>query len=295
MSDVTVVGLGLMGTALVRTLRRSGYSVSIWNRSPDKCSDLAGDGVTPAPTIADAVSASPATIMCVDHPNATRALLDSEEVIPRLEGRVVIQLSTCLPKVAREAETWLLDKSAEYLDGAILCGPKDLGTSDGQILLSGRSDTYEKVKAILDCLGGNIGYLGENVASASALDLAWLSTRFGRFLGIVHAANVCRSEGVDMKEFTSLFPDDDQVQYHGGTIRDGSYESRSATLDVWHASLKLLQAQAEDAGINADFPRVLGDFFAKAVDAGYGDEHVMAIYKAMRDAGRTPSRSGPAG
>ena len=36
MTDVSVIGLGDMGSALARTLLDSGYSVTVWNRSADK-------------------------------------------------------------------------------------------------------------------------------------------------------------------------------------------------------------------------------------------------------------------
>ena len=36
MSDITVIGLGFMGSALARTLIAGKYNVTIWNRSPTK-------------------------------------------------------------------------------------------------------------------------------------------------------------------------------------------------------------------------------------------------------------------
>jgi 3-hydroxyisobutyrate dehydrogenase-like beta-hydroxyacid dehydrogenase len=159
-----------------------------------------------------------------------------------------------------------------------------LGAESGQLLISGNANTYGKVEKLIGCLGGKIAYLGNNIAAASTLDLAWLSTRFGRFMGIIHAANLCRSEAVDLSKFTALFPDDGQIQHHVGTIRDGSFAQKTATLGVWRASLELLQRQAADARINSEFPNHVGSFFDRAVEAGYEDEHVMALYKVMRDA-----------
>lgn len=281
MSDVTIIGLGVMGTALTHALRKAGHRLTLWNRSAEKALKLVDADVSAVSTITEAVTASPILIICIDARNSTIGLLDADMVKPHLEQRVVIQLSTGLPKDAREAERWLQDRGAGYLDGAILCGPQSVGEKEGHILLSGQRNTYEKVKHIVGALGGKIDYIDDNAASASALELAWLSTRFGRFLGILHAANVCRSEGVDLAHFTSLMPDDGQVQHHGGTIRDVSYKTRTATLDGWHAALKLLRTQANDARINAEFPDLMDNFFAKAVASGYGDEHVMAVYKTF--------------
>jgi 3-hydroxyisobutyrate dehydrogenase-like beta-hydroxyacid dehydrogenase len=287
MSDVTIIGLGLMGSALTKTLQRSGFNLTIWNRSVDKMELLEGDRVTGSRDVSEAIQASPVTIMCIDDQNATSAILNSDKVAPHIGGRIVIQLSTCLPKNARESENWLAARNAEYLDGAILCGPQDLGTENGQLLISGKSETFEKVETLISCLGENIEYLGDNIAAASTIDLAWLSTRFGRFIGIIHAANLCKSESVDLDKFTSLFPEDGQIQHHVGTIRDETFEQNTATLKVWRASLELLRQQAVDTQINSEFPDHVGSFFDRAIEAGYEDEHVMALYKVMRDAAQT--------
>jgi 3-hydroxyisobutyrate dehydrogenase-like beta-hydroxyacid dehydrogenase len=57
-----------------------------------------------------------------------------------------------LPREARESESWLAANEAEYLDGAILCGPQDLGADSGQLLISGNADTYGKVEKLINCL-----------------------------------------------------------------------------------------------------------------------------------------------
>ena len=36
MTDISVIGLGDMGSALANTLLNNGYSVTVWNRSADK-------------------------------------------------------------------------------------------------------------------------------------------------------------------------------------------------------------------------------------------------------------------
>ncbi|MGD8841416.1 MAG: NAD(P)-binding domain-containing protein, partial [Gammaproteobacteria bacterium] len=40
MSNVSVVGLGMMGTALAKTLLEDGLEVTVWNRDPEKAKPL---------------------------------------------------------------------------------------------------------------------------------------------------------------------------------------------------------------------------------------------------------------
>ena len=43
MSDVSVIGLGAMGSALARTLLRDGHRVTVWNRTSSKTESLVRD------------------------------------------------------------------------------------------------------------------------------------------------------------------------------------------------------------------------------------------------------------
>lgn len=42
------VGLGIMGSAMASNLLKAGFKVTVWNRSPDKCSPLVDLGATVA-------------------------------------------------------------------------------------------------------------------------------------------------------------------------------------------------------------------------------------------------------
>ena len=62
MSDVSVIGLGVMGSALARALMASGRSLTVWNRSADKAEALVGEGAIAAGSAKEAIEASPITI-----------------------------------------------------------------------------------------------------------------------------------------------------------------------------------------------------------------------------------------
>ncbi|MEU4578356.1 NAD(P)-binding domain-containing protein [Nonomuraea sp. NPDC023979] len=66
---VTVVGLGPMGLVLAETLLGKGLTLTVWNRTPGKADALAAKGARRAATVAEAVAASPVTILC---PTTTR-------------------------------------------------------------------------------------------------------------------------------------------------------------------------------------------------------------------------------
>jgi 3-hydroxyisobutyrate dehydrogenase-like beta-hydroxyacid dehydrogenase len=281
MSDITVIGLGLMGSALARAIQQAGHDLTVWNRSPAKMQPFIDHGVAAAPDIGSAITASPVILVCIDNYAVTNTILESNDIEPLLASRTLVQLSTGTPKEAREAAEWMAARDVAYLDGAILAGPHEIGTDEAQILLSGDEAAHELAGPLLDCLGGTVRYLGSNVGAASALDLAWLTTCYGRFIAIIHAANLCKSEDVGMEHFISLFPDEPNIQRYAKVIHEGSFDKCTATLQVWGAALQRIQQQGVDAAINTEIPNFVASFFKKAVNAGYGGKNVMSLVKVL--------------
>jgi 3-hydroxyisobutyrate dehydrogenase-like beta-hydroxyacid dehydrogenase len=284
MSKISVLGLGSMGSALARTLQDAGHRMTVWNRTTGKLAALVAKGASDAADVASAVRASPVILVCVDNYAVTKGFLSSEDVIPHLSGRTVIQLSTGTPLEARQSALWFNDHGASYLDGAILGGPNSIGTSAAQILFAGSKAAFEQVEPLMACLAGNIRYVGENVRSAAALDLAWLCQRFGLFLGLAHGAYLCESEDVSVGLYATMFPQDDRAHIFAEVIESDEFANPSATLSVWEAALQRVLIQARDAGINAEIPEFVSVFLKKAIAAGYGEQDVAALVKVLRAA-----------
>ena len=285
MSDITVIGLGLMGSALARAIQNAGHGLTVWNRSPQKMQPFIDDGVDAASDVISAISASPNILVNINNYSVTNSILQSDEVAPLLAGRTVVQLSTGTPREAGETASWMKAQNVSYLDGAILAGPSTIGTDASQILLSGDEDAYERVGNLLDCLGGAVRYLGSNVRAASTLDLAWLCESYGNFLASAHAACLCESEGVGIDEYASILPENSYFRRLAEITHSGDFENCTATLRVWRAALLRISEQGRDTGINTEFPDLVSKFLEKAEDSGYGEEHVMAMVKVLRQAG----------
>jgi 3-hydroxyisobutyrate dehydrogenase-like beta-hydroxyacid dehydrogenase len=134
-------------------------------------------------------------IVCVHDYLATQKIFDTQEISAALAGRILIQLSTGSPQNARDSEVWAHDQGADYLDGAIQAAPSQMGRLDTPILLSGAEAVFRQSEPLLNILGGNLTYLGEQIGSAAAMDLATLSYIYGATLGFFHGARICEVEG----------------------------------------------------------------------------------------------------
>jgi len=115
--DVAVLGCGLMGTALVRALAKSGHSVAVWNRTPGRAEALAGDGITPIRTVGDAVDSSRLIIACMSTYDSTISALES---VADWTGATLVNVASGAPEEAEVLAGWAAERGAQYLDGSIV-------------------------------------------------------------------------------------------------------------------------------------------------------------------------------
>ena len=219
MSNITFVGLGLMGAAIAQMAQQGGQDMTVWNRSPEKMQPFIEGGAQSAASILDAVTASPILVICIEDYETTRAILDVDEVRTALQDRIVVQLSTGTPRDAVESETWFRSQGARYIDGAILAGPGNLDTEYARILFAGPGDAFAEAEESLKSLCCNIQYVGDNIRAAAALDLGWLCRHYGMFLSMVHAAVLCESEGVGLDLLAGVIPESEYAHRYVALLK----------------------------------------------------------------------------
>lgn len=282
MSDVTSLGLGLMGSAVACSLINAGHRVTVWNRSGTRAQPLVQLGARAAASLPAAVAASPVVLICIDGYGTTQTLFDEPEVIGLLPGRLIVQLSTGSPSEARQADDWFTARGALYLDGAILGGPALMGTPKSTVLYSGRREVFDRCAPLLGALGGGTRFIGEKIGAAAAIDMAYLARQYGMYAGVAHGVLICDSEGADLEVYASVFPEGDTGRWMIDVVRTNGFSNPPATLSVWNAALRRLQEQARDVGINSEVPDLVSDILDRAEAAGFGAEHIAAMVKVLR-------------
>ncbi len=282
MSDVTIIGLGSMGSALARAFVGAGHDTTVWNRTHAKLQPLMDIGATGATNLLDAVIASKIIVICIDSYEVTKTLFEEGGLPVHLSGKIVFQLSTGSPREARDCQRWLKDTGVQYMDGAIMPYPSGIGREDAMILFAGPERAYVQAKPYLDCLGGDLRYLGENIAAAAVLDMAWLTYELCNYLAALHGSNLCESEGVSVDSLAAIFPDESPARRLTKVVRANDFDDPGATISVWNGALEGVQTQARDRGINSEIPDLISSLFKRAIAAGYGEEDVAAVIKVLR-------------
>lgn len=278
MSQVTVLGLGLMGSALARLLVAAQHNVTVW--SPKLRLD-AVPGATVAGHLDAALAASPVILICLREISGARAVLDAPDIRAVLTGKTVVNLSSGCPSDAQHMAAWMQQQGASFTDGAIMNTPEQMGKPGSRILLAGDSATQTLIAPVMDCLAEDIRNVGPNIRAAKAMYQAFEMTFFGHLAASLHAADICMSEGINLSHLHALHSNDPTHQGMIETLIDGHYTTTNTTLETWANDLALIRKQAAEAGISSPFPDLLAEYFDRAIAAGYGQDDVMAIWKTQ--------------
>ncbi|MFF2774160.1 NAD(P)-dependent oxidoreductase [Streptomyces sp. NPDC058052] len=284
---VTVLGLGPMGRALAGAFLAAGVRTTVWNRTPGREGDLAERGAVLAASAAEAVAASPVTIICLVNYDATDAVLRQDAVEAALKGRTLVNLSADVPERARDTGRWAEEHGVAYVDGAIMTPAGTIGSPDGVFLFSGPSTTYEEHRAVLDSLGGTHTHLGEEVSRAAAYDIALLDIFWTSMGGFVHALALADAEGISPRElapFASgiariLPPLFDELS---GDVEDGTYSGAINPLTSGVSTMAHVVHAAEAHAIDSGVMRAIEGMARRTVALGHGTDGFSRVAEVLR-------------
>ena len=124
-----------MGRALAAAFLRAGHPTTVWNRSAGKADELVARGAVLAATAAEAVAASPLTLVCVLDYDAVHAVIGP--AVGALRGRTLVNLASDSPSRARAAALWAAGHGIDYLDGAVMVPVAVVGGPAALVLYSG--------------------------------------------------------------------------------------------------------------------------------------------------------------
>jgi 3-hydroxyisobutyrate dehydrogenase-like beta-hydroxyacid dehydrogenase len=286
-THVTVIGLGSMGAVIARALLVKGHQVTVWNRDAAKAAPLLAQGAVIATSVAEAVAASSLVVVCVSDYKATTKIFETAGAVAALKGRTLVQLSTGTPKEARQLEAWARQHGAVALNGDIMAWPRQIGTSEAFISISGAASAFQQHEATLRALAGSLNYLGEEPGASAALFSAVLAYLAGNWIGFCYGALICEKEGMPVDAFGKLIADLSPIlaiesKHMGEVIHHNRFSEPESTVKTTAIDLHLLVQHAEEAGLNAELPKLAASIFQRTVDAGYSAEEHAAIIKVLR-------------
>jgi len=284
MSDlptVALLGTGTMGAGMARNIAAAGIPLRVWNRTRAKAEPLAEAGAEVADSAAEAVRGADVVVtMLFDTDSVRSALEQARDGLER--GAVLLQQSTVGVKGTEQLGSFARELGLVYVDAPVLGTKKPAEDGALVVLASGPEDVHARVDPVLDAISSKVMWVGE-AGQGTRLKLVANSWVLTVVEGIAEALSLARALGLEPRLFLDAVKggamDAPYVQLKGKAMLDGEF-SPAFGLDGAAKDAGLIVDAARAAGLDAGFVDVVRQHFARALEAGYGDQDLSATFLA---------------
>lgn len=203
MDRIGFVGLGVMGSRMVKRLLHAGRSVVGYNRTRAKAQWLVDLGMEWADSPRQVAEAADVVFTMVTDTKALQAVTEGPEgILAGLgPGKVYVDMSTVSPAASRALAEKVRQRGAQMLDAPVSGSVVTLEEGRLSIMVGGDRDAFERVRPILQDIGPVVTHVGGNgqavlMKVATNLSLAVQMLAFSEGLLLAERGGIPRETAV---------------------------------------------------------------------------------------------------
>ncbi len=189
------IGLGRMGTPIVRRLLAQGVEVAVFDTDAAALARLASEGAAPMRSSREAADSAEAVLACL--PSAQECLSVAKEVSAGDAVRTYAELSTIGRDSMRKLGDILGPAGIELVDAPILGGPAQAARGALGLILSGQRAACEQVAKFAAPFADRIFPVGDQPGLAQLCKLVDNGIFFSAFLASCEAIAVGVTRNID--------------------------------------------------------------------------------------------------
>lgn len=161
MANLGFVGLGLMGSRIVKKFLDAGHTVTGYNRTRSKVQWLIDAGMQWADSPRAVAEKSDIVFSMVTDTNACAQVAD--DIIPGLSaGKIYVDMSTVNPRLTRELAERVKARGAQMLEAPVSGSIPAIQAGTLVPFVGGDADALERVRPLLELVAQKIVHVGTN-------------------------------------------------------------------------------------------------------------------------------------
>ena len=160
--ELGFVGLGIMGKPMARNLMKAGYSLTVYNRSPEAMEEVAADGARPASSSKEIAERAPIVVTMVpDSADSEAAILGPAGVLEGASpGSVVIDMSSIAPATSQKLAEACEKIGVDFLDAPVSGGEPAAIAGTLAIMVGGNKEVFDRYTELLGVMGASVVLCG---------------------------------------------------------------------------------------------------------------------------------------
>ncbi|MDP9021508.1 MAG: NAD(P)-dependent oxidoreductase [Actinomycetota bacterium] len=278
---VTVLGTGIMGSAMARQLLAADHDVTVWNRTREKAEAVGDDGATVADDPADAVDGAELVLTVLADAEAVEEVM-TEALGAMADDAVWVQMSTVGLAIDHLADL-AAEHAVGFVDAPVLGTKEPAERGEVVVLASGPEDLRERCEPVFDAVGSRTLWLGE-AGAASRVKLVTNAWLLGLVEALAESLALAEQLGVDPQGFFDAIEggpvDATYAGLKGRAMLERDFPA-SFPLGLAWKDARLVVEAGDEHGLDLPVARVVAGQFARAVAARHGDADMAAVFRVV--------------
>jgi 3-hydroxyisobutyrate dehydrogenase len=289
------IGLGNMGFPMTLNLLRTGFDVTVHNRSREAVRRLVLEGASPAEAPDEVVAHADLIITCLPTPATVEQVYRGEHGIlaAARADQILVDCSTVSPDLSRSLHAAARDVHAGFLDAPISGGPAGAQAATLTIMAGGEREVFDRALPVFQALGSNVHHVGP-AGSGSVVKLV------NQHLTAINTATVAEAmvlgakAGADPRVLYEVI----KTSFGGSTMFNRlvplQYERRfdeGAPIRIMLKDLELIAEMGRDLNVRLLLASEAREVYREAVALGFGEEDIAALVKPLERVAGTEVRA----
>lgn len=285
MAKLGFIGLGVMGSRMVKRLMEAGHQVTGYNRTKSKAQWLLEAGMNWADSPCAVVEASDVSLSMVTNTKALQAIAEGPDgfLTGLSRGKIHVDMSTVSPAFSQELAKQVEAKGASMLDAPVSGSVITLEEGKLSIMVGGDSEVFEKVKPILLDIGPKVTHVGKNglavtMKIATNLSLAVQMLAFSEGVLIAEKSGIKREVAVEV--LTNSVIASPMVKYRGPFVL-GMPEEAWFNVNMMQKDMSLALELGRQLDVPLPTTAVTNEFLTAARGMGLQERDFAILFEVL--------------
>lgn len=286
-TKIALLGLGLMGSGMAGRLLSAGYSLTVYNRTPEKAQTLVEQGARLGHTPAEAVTDAEIVLsMLADDEVCRHAWLGKDGALAAAaSGAVLIESSTVTPGWIEELDRAARSRGLNLIDAPVTGSRVQAATGQLLFLAGGDTDVLDIVTPVLETMSRGIVHLGPT-GSGARLKLINNFVCGVQAASLAEALSLIEHSGLDVEQalriLTEGAPASPLFKTLSGRMMNHEYEPHFS-IKLMAKDLRYAIAEAKHRSQMLTTATAALSIFEKSVAAGDGERDISSIVEQFRE------------
>ena len=298
--NISVIGLGLMGTPISTLLMKAGYEVTGFDIVKKQMSNLAPLGLKPARSAKETAKGADLIILSLPHWDAVQEAVEGKDGIlaGARKGQIIIDTSTSPPWESKAMAERLARKGIEWMDVPISGSSAQARVGNMVFMAGGKKSVFERIKPVLDRIGKKTVYVGKS-GDGAMLKLVVNHILFLNQAAAIEGMVLGLKAGLDpeimLDVITSGAASSDLIMARGKDMLAGNFEPKGPVV-MAVKDLGLSLESAKKLGVVLPMGALYMQFLLKALYNGWERNDatvVMRIYQQLAERAGETKKSVP--